>query len=89
MLKKWWKLKARVTTRVKLKLTMKVNLNLKRVKVTKTANRHSITTNKRKKPLKNIQLRVILSRKGSNSLFQTLVVTFFHLAEALMTQKMM
>ena len=49
MLKKWWKLKARVTTRVKVKLTMKVNLNLNRVKVTETANRHDRTTNKRKK----------------------------------------
>ena len=34
------KLEARVTTRVKVKLTMKVNLNLKIVKVTKTANGH-------------------------------------------------
>ena len=48
-MKKWCKLKARVTTRVKVKFTMKVNLNLKRVKVTKTANRHDIRTNKRKK----------------------------------------
>ena len=46
---KLWKLKARVTTRVKLKLTMKVNLSLNRVRVTKTANKHDITTNKRKK----------------------------------------
>ena len=46
---KWWKLKARVTTRVKVKLAMKVNLNLKRVKVTNTSNRHDITTNKCKK----------------------------------------
>ena len=46
---KWWKLKARLTTRVKVKLTMKVNLNLNIMKVTKTANRHDITTNKRKK----------------------------------------
>ena len=37
--------------------------------------------------LRNIQLRLILSRKGSNSLFQTLVVTLSHLAEALMTKK--
>ena len=28
-----------------MKLTMKVNLNLNRVKVTKAANRHDITTN--------------------------------------------
>ena len=46
---KWWKLKARLTTRVKVKLTMKVNLNLNIMKVTKTANRHDIPTNKRKK----------------------------------------
>ena len=46
---KGWKRKARVTTRVKFKLKMKLNLNLKRVKVTKTANRHDITNNKRKK----------------------------------------
>ena len=49
MFKKWWKLKERVTARIKVLFTMKVNLNLKRVKVTKTANRHNITTNKRKK----------------------------------------
>ena len=49
MLKKWWKLKSRVPTREKVKLTMKVNLNQKRVKVTKTANKHDIANNKRKK----------------------------------------
>ena len=35
----------------------------------------------------NIQLRLILSRKGSNSLLLTLVVTFSLLSEELMTQK--
>ena len=67
---------------------MKVNLNLKRVKATKTENRHDITTNKHKNSEK-YPIEADFSRKGSNSLFLTLVVTFTHLAEALMTQKMM
>ena len=46
-----------------------------------------MTTNKRKKTLENIQLRLILSRKGSNSLFLTLVVNVSLLSEALLTQK--
>ena len=37
--------------------------------------------------LENIELRLILSRKGSNSLFLTLVVNFSLLSEAWMTQK--
>ena len=37
--------------------------------------------------LENIQLRLILSRKGSNYISLTLVVTFSLLSEELMTQK--
>ena len=39
------------------------------------------------KTLENIQLWLILSRKGSDSLFLTLEVTFSLLSEALLTQK--
>ena len=39
------------------------------------------------KNAKNVTLRLILARKGSNYFFQTFVVTFSHLVEGLLTQK--
>ena len=69
-----------------MKLTMKLNLNLNRAKVTKTANRHEITTNKRKNAEK-YPIEADFVKERVKFSFLNSCGNFSHLAEALMTQK--